>query len=401
MLKSNSLYKATTSHLKKHNESLILREIYSRETISRVRLAQLTHLSRPSVTELTQGLIERGLVVELGPEDVQDKVGKKPTLLALNPDAYQLIGLVLTDTTAIVSLLNLRMQVIDQQTTPIRDITADKLVALLIDMIETIRRKARCPLLGITAGIPGIIDSQTGLVHLAANFEWENLPLGQVLGERFNLPVYIGNDSNLAAVGEYRFGLGQDVQDLIVVEAGEGLGVGILAGGRIVGGHSLAAGEIGHMPFPPLKERCICGRYGCLETMVSWWGIKRHALTLAQQFPDSALARMTQGDDISVSTIQRAISEGDIHILELVKQVATYLGQALIILTHLLNPQMIIITGSILELGDSFISQVRETVLENTLPYISSDLKIIANRMDKQSILRGAGAFLLEQELGI
>ncbi len=403
MLQPNSAAsKATTSQLKKHNESLLLREIYAHETISRVRLAELTHLSRPSVTEITQGLLEKGLVVELGPESVQDKVGKKPTLLALNPDAYHIIGVVLTDTTATGSLLDLRMNLIAQQIIPIQNVTGDPLVALLIDLIDTIRNDATHPLLGITVGIPGIINSGTGFVHLTTYFGWNNIPLGAILSERFQLPVYVGNDSNLAAVGEYRYGLGQDVKNLIVVEAGEGLGAGILADGRIIGGHSLAAGEIGHMPLPPLDDLCICGRRGCLETMVSWWGIKRRAQAIAQNFPDSTVAQLTRnGNEMSVAIIKNALALGDTHIVELVRQVATYLGRALTLLIHILNPKMIIITGSILELGDAFVDEVRKTVNEHTHPYTVGDLEIVANRFDQQSILLGAGAFLLEQELGL
>jgi N-acetylglucosamine repressor len=394
--------KATTSYLKKHNESLILREIYAHNSVSRVRLAELTHISRPSVTELTQSLIERGLVVEIGPESVQDKVGKKPTLLALNADAYHIIGVVLTDTTASAFLLDLRMNLLSQQSIPIQDVMSDALVELVTNLIETIRQEAQRPLLGITVGIPGIIDSENGFVHVTSYFEWKDLPLGYILSERFNLPVYIGNDSNLAAVGEYRYGLGQDVKDLIVVEAGEGLGAGLLADGRIIGGHGRAAGEIGHMPFPPLDDLCICGRRGCLETLVSWWGIKRHAQLLAQQHPDSILATLTEDNrEISVATIKKAIAAGDPYILELIEKVADYLGRALMILAHLLNPKMIIITGSILELGDSFVQRVRQTIQANIPPYIADELEIVANRADKQSILLGAGAFLLEQELGL
>jgi len=393
--------KATTSQLKRHNESLLLREIYARENISRVRLAEATHLSRPAVTELTQGLIEKGLVVELGPETVQDKVGKKPTLLALNPDAYHLIGIVLTDTSAIGSLLNLRMQLIHQQTISIEGVFSDSLVDHVMMLIEGIRQQASHPILGITLGIPGIINSQTGFVYLTNYFKWENLPLGRILSDQFNVPAYVGNDSNLAAVGEYRFGHGKGVKDLVVVKVGEGFGAGILADGRIIGGHSLAAGEIGHLPFPPLDDVCICGRRGCLETMVSWWGIRRHAQALAEAHPQSPLGQLAQEYEISLTIIKKAVTMGDTSLLNLIQQVAIYLGRALILVSHLLNPKMIIITGSILDLGDAFIAQVRQIVRQHTHPYISSELEIVVNRKDNESILLGAGAFLLEQELGL
>jgi predicted NBD/HSP70 family sugar kinase len=294
------------------------------------------------------------------------------------------------------------MRLIEQETIAIQNVTGERLITCLVSLIETIQQNVTRPLLGITVGIPGIINSGTGFVHLTTYFDWHDVPLGAILTERFQLPVYVGNDSNLAAVGEYRYGHGQDVKNLVVVEAGEGLGAGILADGRIIGGHSLAAGEIGHMPVHPLNDICICGRRGCLETMVSWWGIKRHAQAIIQNFPDSPLAQLTStGCEISISTIKSALAQGDQQLEELVQQVATYLGRALIMLIHLINPQMIIVTGSILELGDAFVEEVRKTVNEHTHPYTVGDLEIIANRFDNQSILLGAGAFLLEQELGL
>ncbi len=402
MINPDSNQKVTPSHLKKHNEALILREIYAHKTISRVKLAQLTHLSRPSVTELTQSLKEKGLITDIGPEQVLDKVGKKPTLLALNPDAYQIIGVVLTDTHAVGSLLNLRMKVLEQQSVPLNGTKSDDLIQLIMDLIQNVAVKATSPLLGIAIGTPGIVDSQTGIVHLTAIFDWKELPLAQLLSKKLNhLPVYIGNDSNFAAVGEYRFGLAQGIKDLVVVEVADGIGVGILADGHMVQGSAYAAGELGHTPFLPLDDVCICGRRGCLETIVSWWGIKRHVQRLIRAYPESTLAQVVGGKPITIAGIQQAIILGDPYIIDLVETAAAYLGRALVMVAHLLNPKCIVITGSIIELGDTFIDRVRQTTYEHTLPYIASQMEIIANRLDDRSILLGAGAFLLEQELGL
>ncbi len=393
--------KVTPAHLKKHNEALLLREIYAHESISRVRLAELTHLSRPSVTELTQGLIERGLITEIGPELVQDKVGKKPTLLALNPDVFQMIGIVLKDSTVIGSLLDLRMQIQAQQTCAMQNRRSDELIQLVIKVIQQMMQQATRPLLGITIGTPGIVDSDSGIVHIAANFGWHDLPLAHILNERFQLPVYVGNDSNLAAIGEYRFGSAQGVHDLVVVEIGEGIGVGILADGRIIQGSTHAAGELGHTPFPTLDEICVCGRRGCLETLVSLWGIRQHARRIAQQNPNSPLNTLAAGGEITIPMVLQAMEMGDPDVITLVEKAASYLGHALLIVTHLLNPKLIILTGSVVELGEHFVQQVRRTIHEHTLPHISSQIDIMVNRLDDRSILLGAGAVLLEQELGL
>jgi predicted NBD/HSP70 family sugar kinase len=393
--------KATPAQIKQHNAALLLREIYAREAISRVQLARLTGLSRPSVTELMQGLIEKGLVCELGPEDISDKVGKKAQLLALNPDAFQLVCIAVSNATVTGSLFNLRMQAATQEALPLHDAQNHEVVRLIKQVGESIIAKATCPVLGVAVGIPGIIDTQRGVVHLAASLGWQNLPLSQILTDHFQLPVYIGNDSNLAAMGEYRFGRAQGAKDLVMVEVGDGIGIGIISDGRIIEGSTHAAGELGHTPFASLEDECICGRYGCLETKVSWWAIKRQAQRIAQEYADAPLHRLANGAPVTPAMLRQALFEGDTHALQLVDEAATYLGMALIMVIHLLNPKHIVLTGSMLELGEPFIQRVQDTIEERALPYVSNHIEIVANPSDEHSILLGAGAFLLQRELGL
>ncbi len=401
MLNSKLSTKATPGQIKQHNAALILREIYARAAISRAQLARLTHLSRPSVTELAQSLLEKGLIGEVGPEQIFDKVGKKAQLLAFNPDAYQIVGVAVTNAAVICSLFNLRANGIVRRAAQRNGACGDEVVRLIVEAIEQVIQSATRPLLGIAVGAPGVVDSEAGIVHMAASLGWQDLPLSQILSQRFHLPIYIGNDSNFAAVGEYRFGLGQGVKDLVIVEAGDGIGIGMLSDGRIIQGSTHAAGELGHAPFPPLDDVCVCGRRGCLETKVSWWAIKRNVQRIAEEHPDSTVAHLINGGDVTDGVIWQALDQGDPYLTALVEQVATYLAQALMMVIHVLNPQRIIITGRILELGDLFVQQVRRTIHDYSLPYISNEIEIVAIPSDDRSILLGACAFVLEQELGL
>ena len=393
--------KATPAQIKQHNAALLLREIYAREAISRVQLAHLTGLSRPSVTELTQGLIEKGLICELGPENTIDKVGKKAQLLALNPDAYQMVCIAVSNSAVTGSLFNLRAQEIKHEALRLDGAQEEEVVRLIIQVAEKLIVQATCPILGVAVGTPGIVDTQTGVVYLAASLGWQNLPLSQVLIDRFHLPVCIGNDSNMAAVGEYRFGKAQGAKDLVLVEVGEGIGIGIISDGRIIEGNTSAAGELGHTPFTSLEDECICGRRGCLETKVSWWAIRRQAECITQEHADAPLHRLANGAPVTTTIIRQALVEEDPYVMRLVDEAATYLGMALIMVMHLLNPKHIVLTGSMLELGEPFIGRVRRTIQERSLPYISSHVEIITNPSDEHSILLGAGAFLLQRELGL
>ncbi|HLY24904.1 MAG TPA: ROK family transcriptional regulator [Aggregatilineales bacterium] len=401
MLQANRFSKVTATHLKQHNETLILREIYAHKSISRVKLAQLTGLSRPSVTELTQGLIKKGLINEVGPERVTDKVGKRPTLLAFNPDASQIIAIVIGDTQITGSLLNLRVKVIEEKSLPMDGAIGEVLVSKIFTLVDALARRATQPLLGISVGTPGIVDSIAGIIHLATNLGWRDLPLADRLSDHFRVNVYVGNDSNLAVVGEHRFGLARDIRDLIVVKIGTGMGAGILTDGNVVHGSTHGAGELGHIPFPPLNDVCICGQRGCLETLVSWWGLRRYAQRIADEHPDSLLHQLADGGEVSVGMLHEALSQGDPWMIDLVKEAAKFLGLALIVMIHLLNPTKIILTGSMVQLGEIFLKQVQQTVDAHGIAGIVNPTEIIANALDDKTILLGAGARLLEMELGL
>jgi N-acetylglucosamine repressor len=401
MFKNKPSDKVTPTHLKQHNETLLLRAIYAHNAISRVQLANITNLSRPSVSELTQGLIKRGLVDEIGPDQVTDKVGKKPTLLALNPDAHQMIAVLVGDIEIRAVLMNLRMQVIQRETVVSVHMIGDELINLLAQTIQRLIDVASRSLLGIAVGTPGIVDPETGMVHLATNLGWVDLPLMSILAQKFNLPIVIGNDSNLAAVGEHRHGIGQGVDNLIVIRVGGGIGAGILAGGEIVHGSAYSAGELGHIPFSTLSDVCICGRRGCLETLVSLWGLANHARRIAQECPDSLLNKFSRNGDIDLAVIREAVEQEDTQALQLIESTGVHLGQALILAITLLNPARVILTGRLLQLGDPFVREVRRTVEGRAVPYIASHTEIALTQLGDEAILLGAGAMLLEKTLGL
>lgn len=391
--------KATPTHLKKHNEGLILSAIYTHKSISRVQLARLTHLSRPAVTELTHGLLENTLIEEIGPDRTLSKVGKRPTLLAFNPDAYHMVAVDLGGDGMSGALLDLRGRIIHQKS--ISSSSGAKSLDALYELIAGLVKQSTCPLLGIAVGTPGIVDTQTGIVHFAANLNWNEVPLVSLLSERFRLPVHIGNDTSLAALGERHFGLGQGIDDLFVITLGTGVGSGIIIDGHIAWGSAHGAGEIGHIPIAGSNDLCACGRRGCLETVVSGWAIARRAQQIAREHPESLLNQAADGDRITVLAVRRAAEQGDAQAMALIEQVSFTLGLALTTVIHLLNPRRIILGGNLIHMGDLFIDHVRRTVQERALSQLADQTDIVLSNLGDKTVLLGAGALLLERELGL
>jgi glucokinase-like ROK family protein len=398
---SNHTQKATATNLKQHNQALILTTVYAHEAVSRVQLARLTHLSRPAVTEITQGLIQNGLIQEIGSEMIPAKVGKRATLLTFNPDAYHVIAADVGGTKAIGALLNLHGNVLYQQRLSMEGASASESVEKILQLVAAVAAEAKRPLLGVAVGTPGIVDSQNGVVCFASNLGWKDVPLASLLSERLQLPVYIGNDTNLAALGEYRCGLGQGVNDLVVLMLGTGIGSGIIVNGRIVGGSTFGAGEIGHIPFAGLDERCNCGRRGCLETVSSGWGLAREAQRIAREHPESLLNQVGIDGEINALTVELAAAKGDVHAIALIERMGYYLGLALTNLIHLLNPRRIIIGGSLIRLGDTLFDKIKHTVRESALESLASQADIVPSKLGDHMVLLGAGALVMERELGL
>ena len=138
----------------------------------------------------------------------------------------------------------------------------------LIDQAVSFADTKKLALLGIGLGVPGLVNVQKGELLFAPNLGWRNVPLRQMLSQRFHLPIYIENEANLGALGEYYFGVGRNVENIIYLSSGVGLGGGLIINGQLFKGGRGFAGEIGHIQRDPQGELCGCGRRGCWETQV-------------------------------------------------------------------------------------------------------------------------------------
>ena len=375
--------------------------IYSDGIRSRVQLAKSTKLSRPSVTELTQELLGEGLIEEVGSERIPGKVGKHPTLLAFNPNAYHLVAVDIGGTSISCVLADLHGKILYQQQARFNHPSVPQAIEQLLRLIGAVVEQATRPLLGIAIGVPGRVDSDTGIVQDATNLGWRNVPLRKSVSERFQLPTYIGNDTNVAALGEYRFGQGRATENLVVIMLGTGIGAGIVLRGKVIEGESLAAGEIGHFPFREIDELCTCGRRGCLETVSSGWGLARRAQHIAQAHPESLLNQFAADSQIDALTVQHAAEKGDPHAITLIETAGIYLGLAMTHIIQLLNPGHILLAGNLVRFGDFLFDPLLRTIREHTVPEVFSRTEIAVSQLGDRIVLLGATALLLEQELNL
>ncbi|MGQ9746767.1 MAG: ROK family protein [Candidatus Caldatribacteriaceae bacterium] len=217
-------------------------------------------------------------------------------------------------------------------------------------------------------GIPGLFDWQTGVCHLLPNFpnKWKDVPLKEWLEKKLSLPIAVINDVRSITLAEKRFGAGKEVNSMVMVAIGTGIGGGVVLDGKLYVGKDGAAGELGHITVEPKGVRCGCGNRGCLEAYASGPAMVAQALRALVQQNDT-LIRDLVGDDLSrvnPKVISEAAQKGDCVAREIIEQAGAYIGQALACVCVVVNPEMIVIGGGVSLVGDLLFESIRKGLRE-------------------------------------
>lgn len=368
--------KATRQHTKQHNRDLVLQTIFGHDSVSRAEIARLTHLTRTTVSEIVNGLLEEGLVEEIG---IGESIGgKSPILLSLAADSRHLIGLNLAQDKFIGAIVNLRGEIKEVVEAPVQDKDGEKALDLVFQIIGRLLKKKIKPIVGIGIGTPGLVNTRDGIVVNAVNLDWRDLPLGQLLEKKYRLPVSVLNDSQATAIGEFVYG-GEHASDenLIVVNMKHGIGSGILINGRLFQGDGGGAGEIGHVVVQDSNELCRCGKRGCLETVSS-------ARAVLKQLKISSLKQALE-----------AFEAGDKKTVRVVNNAAHHLGISLASLIGTLNIHRIVLTGDMTQFGQAWLNAVNEAMRNGVMARMSENTQLELGALDYRACILGASAFLL------
>jgi N-acetylglucosamine repressor len=384
--------KATRQHTKEHNRILVLKTIFDHPSISRADIARATGLTRTTVTDIVAALLDEGLVTEIGVGESQG--GKSPILLSLAENSRYLLSLDLSHSEFRGAVINLRGEIIATASLPVSGRSGAGALDLVYQILDRLIATGYSPLVGIGVGTPGLVNSPEGVVIRAVNLDWENLPLANLLQERYGLPVFVLNDSQAAAMGEYTYGQGHlSESNLIVINARHGLGAGIIINGRLFQGDGGGAGEIGHVVMQEGGSLCRCGNYGCLETVASVQGLIQRAKELAL-FTDDSNSSQPQ-EDVSLETIYRAFTAGEPQIERIVLDSARYMGTAISALVGVLNIQKILISGDMNRFGESWLQAIREAISQHSFSRLVNETQVAVGQLGRDSILLGASAVLI------
>jgi glucokinase len=246
----------------------------------------------------------------------------------------------------------------------------------------------------IGIGAPGPLDPWTGVIYNPPNLPgWDALPLGRLLQDQFGLPVHLGNDANLAALGEHRYGAGRGASDMVYLTISTGVGGGIISGGKLLLGADGLAGEIGHTSVQARGPRCGCGNFGCLEVMAAGPAIARHGARALRrgQSPGIAAGAGNHARAVTAEMVVGAALAGDRVARDIVQRAGFYIGVGTVNLLHTLNPRLVVIGGGVaLGAGDLLLDAVRSTVAARAMPPFKRDLRILPASLGDDAGLLGA-----------
>lgn len=363
--------RVTPERARSHNRVLVLQELYSHANLSRADLARAVGLTRVTISDLVAGLIEEGLVIEIG-QRTDVRPGKPATLLDLNRQGFAILALDLSYNSLFRGVItDLDGNVLHRDQIDVTGITGDDAIDATATLLARLARSATVPVLGVGVGSPGIVDA-TGTILRAPNLGWTQVPLQAILTERSGLPVLVANDANAAVLAERTFGDGDD--DTLLIRVGRGVGSGLIVGGtRIQGAHS-AAGEIGHVVVgTDGGDTCACGKDGCLET---WLAIPRVQARLAAASDDAARTAV-------------------LH------EAGERLGIALAPVVGALNLAEVVLSGPHDVLGGALLSSAAETIRSRTMADLHGGPAVRMTTLGRDIVVLGAAVMVLTGQLGV
>ncbi len=266
---------------------------------------------------------------------------------------------------------------------------------------------------GIGVAMPGPLNSRTGVVYSPPNLPgWDNLPLRDIFNQQFTVPVFVENDANTAALGEYLFGAGRGTKNMVYMTISTGIGGGIIIDGKIMEGASGMGGELGHMTVDWRGERCNCGNIGCLERIASGTAIALRANELIAQgkgadlrafalshaedtltylSPDNAAQSPMQ---IDARVVALAAAAGIPTAQQIIATAAEALGVGLVNIIHIFNPDMIILGGGLTQMGSLLLDPAKRLIQERAMQVSRAAVRIVLAQLGHDVGLVGAGALI-------
>ncbi|MCM3116522.1 ROK family transcriptional regulator [Neobacillus sp. MER 74] len=383
------------------NRSIILDTIRKHGPISRSDIAKLINISPTTVTSAVNELINEGVVREDGIGTSNG--GRKPVLLRFDPNTKYIIGVSISNSFIKISEMNLEGNILRKEIHSTNYQQGEEIINLTLTIIQqflhSMENLEDCE--GISIITPGIVDARRGIISYNTKLKLYDIPLKKMVEQRFGLPTYLDNDTNAFVLAENYFGSFGQYKDLVYITIGDGVGSGIMLNGKIIRGYKGSAGELGHTSIVKGGQKCECGNEGCLENYVNWPAIYSKIVTALMSRGKETMIKDLVGEDlnrITPAVFVQALKEGDPLCLQILDEIVSHLASGIINTIHLLNPEVIILSGEIVQESDLFVDLLKSCVSKKVIPILKEEVNIQPTSLGAEFEMLGAAAIILQEK---
>ena len=375
----------------------ILKELYFADALSCAEIGVRIDKSFPITTKLLSDLLEEGYITETG--FAPSTGGRRPLTYALQQDVMYIVAVAMDQFVTRICIMNMHNQFVtnlERFELPLPE-NAQALDVLIekIDSVIQASGIARSKIVGVGIGMPGFVDVVKGINYSFLPTEGKNLT--QYISDAIALPVFIDNDSSLIALAELRFGAAREKKNAMVINIGWGIGLGLIINGELFRGQAGFAGEFSHIPLFSNGKMCSCGKTGCLETESSLLVVVDKAM---QGLSAGRLSKLKgiSSDHLEEASdaIMIAAQEGDQFAVELISEAGYNIGRGVAILIHILNPEIVILSGRGATAGRIWQAPIQQALNANCIPRLAASTAIEISTLGYKAELIGAAALVME-----
>lgn len=375
----------------------ILRHLYFAGSLSCAELSDQIHKSLPLTTKILNDLMEEGYVVEKG--HAPSTGGRRALQYSLKPDTMYILSVAMDQFVTRIAILDMHNRYltgIEKFELPLSK--NPQALSQLIEKLEQVIRNSRIPkdkIIGIGIGMPGFVDAIKGI-----NYSFLEIPDGSIteyIEDRLDLPVFINNDSSLIALAELKFGAARNRKTAMVINIGWGIGLGLILNGELFQGENGFAGEFSHIPLFLNGKLCTCGKRGCLETESSLLVVLEKARQGLQAGRQTIVKELSADHpEQAIETVIAAAGKGDQFMIELLSDAGYTIGRGVAVLIHLLNPEVIILSGRGASPGILWQTPIQQALNEHCIPRLSANTRIEISGLGYSAEIIGAASLVME-----
>jgi len=378
-------------------KNMIAKRLYFDKALSCADMSELFDKSVPSISKAVNELIEEGFVIEQG--YAPSSGGRRPLMYALKPEAMYIL-------TVAMDQLSTRIQIVDLLNKPVSEMVMTELRLLdnpdalssLVDHINdyiSATGISKDKIAGIGIGMPGFINAIEGVNYTYLDAGGQSLI--QLITAKTGVATYIENDSSLIALAEQKFGIAKNQKDVMVINLGWGIGLGMIVNGEIYRGYNGFAGEFSHIPLSEDGALCTCGKRGCLEAEASMLVVAEKAIRGIKKGHISSLKHTDKDNPKLVGdAIMEAANNGDQFAIELLSEAGYKIGKALAILIHIMNPASIVLSGRGALVGKILLAPIQQALNKYCIPRLASSTELLISDLGFNAELIGTAVLVME-----